>query len=263
MRKALSNSIRRNKLYAYGLVVVLLFLTSCAHKLDDAFVAPSYSYSSLKSGGLIYAGLFPGSSELDEFDQERLSEIGYKVLKKIRDDLPIYDNKWLKEEISSDSYNSLITDFNGMPFGDPRLALIEEKYPHIQYIMITEILRNEYSEDHREEFEFDEQEYDLHRYRSRKMVIQVEIYDLKNSQIVWSGIAGSTETEKEDDDLGFGERIVMGIVGGIIGGIASSIVEGTTGYPMSFDKLSQENLVISCFVKIAHSLSDSEKKKKA
>jgi len=263
-RQVFLTSIRSNTFTNCSLlIVIVVLLTSCAHKLDNAFIAPDFSYHSLKNGGLIYAGVIPVSSELDGDDQTRLSEIGYKVLKKIRGDLTIYDTKWLQERISPEKYKSLVNDIDRMPVDEDSLAFIREKTPDIQYIIFTKIIQNQYKEYDINEYEPDEQKYDLHHYRSRTMNFQVELYDLEKSQVVWSGRVGRTETEKDKEDVSFGDSIIDGIVGGIIGGAASLAIEGATGYPMSFDTLSQENLLIGSFIKISHSLPQPQKGKNA
>lgn len=262
MHREFFDSIQCRKLSTCVLVIVALFLSSCGvHKLDNAFISPDFSYPSLKGGGLIYAGIIPGSSELDKEKQEELSEVSFKVLKKIRGDLTIYSPKWLQGKMSSETYHSLIGRIDQMLLDEADLIAIKESTPSVRYVLFSKIIQDDYSEYTDDVYEVDEHKSEPHVFHSRSMEMQVELYDLKNAQLVWAGNVGRTETEKQTEDLSFGESIVNGIVGGIIGGTASLLIEKTTGVPISFDKTSQENLVILSFMEISHALPKSKSKK--
>jgi len=183
-----------------------LSLFSCTTHIDNLQVDPSFTYQAVNSGKMAVGGVVSMVNPLKEDVRIRYGNLLRQSILAQREQFKVLFSGFVANKIGKNNYIKLINEYRGTGvLADNHLGTLKSKVNGVRYLLFA-MVENDMVDKYRSDTK-DKKSGDttITTTTSRQVSCSLQIYDLTQSKIVWSGTvdkkySNSNEFKKEKKD---------------------------------------------------------------
>ena len=208
----------RRHLYLALMLVAVQFSFGCTTKVSGLMVSKAMTYDALAERQIIAAGVVGATGDIDVGESNTLSQQMRNMVTEERRGLPVMDASAMSSKLGQAKYLDLLKSYQKNAGLNPQqMTELQKAIGQPTFVAFARIDRNDQSKNSSEtsgteyKDEKGRKQYrpgEVIRTNQRTMTVTMHIYDLKNTELAFTG----TVTKSEESVSRYEKNLISGVV---------------------------------------------------
>ncbi len=199
------------------ILISLAALAGCKAQVIGMQQHPSFTYESAMNSRFVIGGVVSSVNRLDDMTRMRFSDVMGRTFAEEKPGMMIVRASHILKALGHKSYERMLDAYRESGVIDPLdAAQIRRAFPDIRYLMLVRIEKNRVSQNHDQtetgvadsaddakEGEYERVRVDVSLTTTREMGATLNIYDLRQNVLAWSGYVSASDTNSNDSSRTF------------------------------------------------------------